>query len=60
MNEHFAENDALLNDLRNDLIDGMAVPPGGPDDEFWRGAQWAYGQVRDTMARVIPPVKGDS
>lgn len=38
-----------VRDLREAVVDGMTVPPGGPDDAFWRGAQWAYGQIRDAM-----------
>jgi hypothetical protein len=34
---------------REEIIDAMTVPPGGPDDEFWRGAQWAYGQIREAL-----------
>ena len=31
------------------VIDGMTAPPGGPDDPFWQGAQWAYGEVRKAL-----------
>lgn len=36
--------------VRNLVIDGMTPPPGDPDDPFWLGAQWAYGQVRNALA----------
>lgn len=35
--------------FRAHVIDGMTVPPGGPGDPFWQGAQWAYGQVREAL-----------
>jgi hypothetical protein len=44
-------------EVRERVIDGMTVPPGGPDDPFWQGAQWAYGQVREALdTRPIPSV----
>jgi hypothetical protein len=41
-----------IDELVEAVIEGMTVPPGGPDDPFWRGAQWAYGQVRDTLETI--------
>lgn len=38
-------------DTEEAVLDAMTPPTGGPDDAFWRGAQWAYRQVRDRLER---------
>lgn len=39
----------IMHAYRERIIDAMTPPTGGPDDPFWQGAQWAYGQVRDLL-----------
>lgn len=48
--EYVAERIAQAKaEVREEVIDSMTVPPGGPGDDFWRGAQWAYGEVRSRL-----------
>lgn len=47
--------DAVLAEVKEALVNAMTPPPGGPDDEFWRGAQWAYGRVRDALTPPASP-----
>lgn len=59
MSENTRPSSAEIDALREHVIQGMTVPPGGPDDPFWRGAQWAYGQVREALnTYVTTPDRG--
>lgn len=65
MTERAAESDALLKermdiwdsgyragraDTEEAVLNGMTPPEVDPGSAFWRGAQWAYGEVRKVLA----------